>query len=172
MKTESLHKNLVFQQEETNILWWVFSENSREFGISFSALEKHLAWFIAAKELDELIVDLPAPFASQAFLKKTLLHCGILEETKFTIQETIDCIPDDKKFSLTNRNDITGVEDFCPIHTAIKLSTGIGGKGDWSILFESISKLSCSNTLEPIRFSFQYFEEKLFQRFYSLVNQL
>ncbi len=171
-RTEILQKNLVFQQEETNILWWVFSENSREFKVNFSALDKYHAWFTAAKELNELIIELPAPVASHAFLRKTLFNCGIAEETKFTIQKVIDSLPEDKKVSLINGYDATDIGDFFPLHTAILRSSEAGGGGDWSSLFENVCKISNTASLEPIRFSIQYFEEKLFRRFHSMVNQL
>lgn len=58
--------------EESNIVWWVFGEHSRDLSVRFSELPSGFAAIIAGKELAELVRILPGPKAAPAYLDKQL----------------------------------------------------------------------------------------------------
>jgi len=58
--------------EESNIVWWVFGEHSRDTGERFSKIPSGFAAILAGKELADLTRILPGPKASPAYLDKQL----------------------------------------------------------------------------------------------------
>jgi len=59
-------------QEESNILWWVFGEYSRDLKQPMVALGLPTTCLIGAKELADLTTVLPGPLAASAFLDKMI----------------------------------------------------------------------------------------------------
>lgn len=58
--------------EESNIVWWVFGQHSRDTGERFSGLHSGFAAILAGKELAELTRIVPGPKAAPAYLDKQL----------------------------------------------------------------------------------------------------
>jgi hypothetical protein len=58
--------------EESNIVWWVFGEHSRDIEVPFPELPSGFAAIVAAKELADLTLMLPGPKAAPAYLDKQL----------------------------------------------------------------------------------------------------
>jgi hypothetical protein len=58
--------------EESNIVWWVFGEHSRDIAERFSDLPSGFAAIVAGKELADLTRIVPGPKAAPAYLDKLL----------------------------------------------------------------------------------------------------
>ncbi len=165
-----MHQCLLLQQEETNILWWLFSEYSQNLDSRYKDIELPFASLLAAKELDDLTSTLPGPASSHAFLKRILQRSGGESTNPISIQFAINSIKEARTSGLNSESFREKISDLCPIHLALEKSIEAGNDKAWVTAFENITKLSASDTLSPADLSYQYYQERILFRIFDLVN--
>lgn len=97
------------QAEESNIIWWVFGETSRDMAKAFSKLPKSFASVLAGKELADLTHIVPGPRAARAYLDKVL---DKFDTKKITLENIAHEVPEDW---LSELHFEESVLDSCPI---------------------------------------------------------
>ena len=71
-KISRLERELTIVSEETNMLWWLISEYSRDRGASWMTVGPFATPIIAGKELADLTRVIPGPVAAAAFLDRII----------------------------------------------------------------------------------------------------
>jgi len=158
---DGLGKLLQFQQEETNVLWWLFGGNSRDLKRPISNLGLPAASIITGKELSDLTEVLPGPISAEAFLDKMLSASRPKRHKSTTIQEAVNMSPRDWRIQIASKTDITIVEDFCPILFAVKKSIETIGDEDWLPAFKTATSIDLKAEIDPLRLSMQMYQENL-----------
>lgn len=72
------------RSEESDVLWWLFAEHSRDMQILFDDLQPPAIVLVAAKEMADLTRTFPGPYAAHAFLDKAVR--GELFQTRQRLQ--------------------------------------------------------------------------------------
>src|SRR3569623_1100089 len=112
------------QAEESNMIWWIFGQRSRNRGNLFSEESSAFAPILAAKELSDLTLLQPPPRAAVAYLDKILESH---REAKHTLLEIANALPADWLTSLIKKDD--GYISLFPI---LQLATSIrDGRPPW-----------------------------------------
>ncbi len=162
--TNALANNSQIQLEETNILWWLFGEHSRDQLLHMSEVGFPGACLVVGKELADLTVILPGPRGAIAFLDK------MLRTAKATLPEStklLDAVNDASKewrSEWISSFNFQVVEDLCPVHLATARSVDMTGKSSWVAAFESATGLKARKPITPLNLSQQTYEESLLIR--------
>ncbi|MCK4472910.1 MAG: hypothetical protein KAW49_14105 [Anaerolineae bacterium] len=169
LKTISwLNQSLQLQQEEMNILWWLFSQSSRDLKVPFSELDPYFACVMAGKELADLVIVMPGPLAVEAFLRRMLSGVENDPSVMVSLQAVVNRVPREWRRDLVPGDEFKGNEDLLPVHFAITKSLETDGEADWVPAFRKTGKLRPDGKISLDRLSFQVYRERLLAR--SLVS--
>jgi len=130
---ERLEYELRLQREETNILWWLLGEHSRDFNCPISELDTGVAAIVMGKELADLINLRPGPRSAQGFLhrmlQKTAMYMNAEKPTEMVaLRDVINAMPRDYRERWMGSLTAGTVIDLCPVHLAAKKSLEVTEK--------------------------------------------
>jgi hypothetical protein len=161
---EAFNDTIERQREESGILWWLFSENTLDGKTPFSKLAVPQACFRGAKDLSDLTVSIPGPFAAHAFLTR-MLYC-VKKKLPDSVK-LIDVIGQsdiDWLKSLAESIRLDSIIDICPFHFAAIKAVEVGGTTAWSSAFEHATGLDANCELPPLEMALQIYNESLLIR--------
>jgi hypothetical protein len=163
-RIRKLERELTIVGEETNMLWWLVSECSRDRNQSWKKIGLPATAIIAGKELADLTRLVPGPVAAPAFLDRVvrLSHSTAPSKT-INIKEAIDATPRDWRERLVFRPG-PRVEELAAVSYAIKLSLTVSEGNDWSAAFEKGTALDSHSKMLPSALAYQLFLERLLVR--------
>jgi hypothetical protein len=160
-----LTRRLHLQQEESDILWWIFSGYSGDLEVTFSSLGIPAAAIVGGKELADHVINLPGPVAAVALLDKIVaLARNRNSKSEYSIKEVVNSRPLKEWRSKHLVMDISGVEDFCSLAYALKQSAALNSSTTWIPDFETRTGLSASDHLSPTQVAEQIYRECLLIR--------
>jgi hypothetical protein len=146
--------------EETNILWWVLSEYSRDLNKPLTSLAAPTAALAVARELADLTCGSPGPRAAVSFLTRQLQHTSKNSEP-VSLSDAIGTMTAEWRETLKNKYTQKPL-DLCPVVQAVAKSTETDAPNDWHAAFQKITHLDASMLFEPIALSEQLFDEMMF----------
>lgn len=152
------------RQEESNILWWLFGEHSRDRKERMVDIGFPAVCLIAAKELADLTEVLPGPLAIPAFLDKVLHIVKPKAANSTTLQKAVNAAPREWKKEWLKKTDARNIEDLCPVLFAIQKSLETDGPDSWTPAFEKATGLKASESIPSLDLACQTYEENLFAR--------
>jgi hypothetical protein len=160
------HQALLALSEESDMLWWVFSEYSRGLGKPTLEIGKE-AWNLqAAWELAELTYMLPAPESVKAVLSKSLiLRDKKGNKTALTLslagcnrewrQRVRDAVPADELGNIT------------PVLQALDASLRVSEGEDWQAIYRTAVGLDAGTQVARLDLAWQLYQELLLARAYQ-----
>jgi hypothetical protein len=159
-----LQRQLSIVSEETNMLWWLFSEYSRDAEQPWTAFSVPAIALMAGKELADLTTVLPGPIAARAFLDRVLRCARNHPPASISIEDSINnvSIPWRQRYSDTNCS--TELEDLSPISRGIKLSLTAPENNGWLAAFVQTTGVSRDAEMAPHILAYQVFLESLLCR--------
>lgn len=152
------------RQEESNILWWLFAEYSRDLNQPMTKVGFPAVCIVAAKELAELTVVLPGPLPALAFLDKMLHTAKAKLPDTTSLQAAVNASPRAWRSQWMQRLKIADVEDLCPVLLAIKQSLETDGRDDWVPAFERAAGVKVAEAIQSLDLTYQAYEENLLVR--------
>jgi len=156
-----LKQRLRLQEEEVNMLWWIFGEYSRDRKASFRKLAPGDAAIVAAKELADLTAFPPGPVSFEGILCRALAPDTL--DRKIQLVEVINSIDRDWRVSIAKPVGSLANELFlCPLHLMIIKSLEASSEGDWPVLFRAVCDVSTSLKVAPRVISLQFYYERMF----------
>lgn len=152
------------RQEESDVLWWLTGEHSRDLGGPFSDLKAPAACLVAPKELSDLVRALPGPYAAEAFLDNVIrkAHPGL--KTPVSIADALASCPEECRTRLLAAESLDVVLDLCPIHLGVRKYVEMGGKKVWQTAFRTTSRIGVTEKLKPLTLAVQVYRERLLVR--------
>lgn len=151
------------RQEESDILWWLFGERSRDLEVPFSELKNPSGCIIGAKEIADLTRILPGPFGVEAYLHKMLSLAHTKLDGTVTLSDAVVACPLEWQRQFVALAGLGSVVDLCPVHLAVQKSVEGGGKKTvWPVQFYTVSGLKANMKLRPVDLSLQAYHERLF----------
>jgi hypothetical protein len=160
-KTSCLEAKQVLRTEESNVLWWLFGERSRDLNQPFSELKPPSACLVGAKELADLSASLCGPFAAKAFLDKMLRLAHPTIKAEVSIAESVDACPLEWQRRLVATDRVGFLADLCPVHLAVSKSVEAEGKNTWQYPFRTLSGLNPTAIIDPLGLAMQTYGERL-----------
>lgn len=161
-----IETQLSILREESNLLWWLFGEQSRSPGILVRSLTTPAVATLFGKEAADLTQILPGHAAVKGILAKAIaLHTASRNAEKVKdaeFGEYVDFAVPDAATSL-NTPELPKVDKFCHFHRALKAKRDISG-GDWKKNFEAMSLFRTDLQLTPINAAHQMYQESLLMR--------
>jgi len=161
---EKLTQEIRSRREESNILWWVFGEHSRDLNTRMAELQLPFATLVAGKELADLVNVVPGPIAASAFLDKMLrfVDPGLSKST--SIKDAVNAAPSEWRGRLIEEAAARGVEDICPVHLAVQKSLEVEKPTEWLAPFERASDLKSKGAIAPLALATQVYHERMLMR--------
>ncbi len=160
----ALNDNLEIQQEETNILWWLFGERSRDREMHVANIDLPGLCLLVGKELADLTILEPGARPAPAFLDR-MLRTGRAEiPPAVTIADAVESSSRDWRRAWMNSSDPTTIGDLCPAHFATSKSLESETAGAWISAFETKTALKASQPLSPLDLAIQTYQEALLVR--------
>jgi hypothetical protein len=157
---------LKIQREESNILWWLVGDHSRD-------LEKPISEFkvgavvIAGKELADLTSMAPGPRSAPAILDRMLKQGNLKLPATVTIKDAVNSAPEDWREKLMAETKMQRVQDFCSVHSAMQKSIQTSGSTDWTRAFNKIGLVKATQQIAPLDLALQVYQEATLIRFFG-----
>jgi hypothetical protein len=159
-----LQRQLDVVTEESNMLWWLFSEFSRDeeqrwtdFGVPATAL-------MAGKELADLTVILPGPIAALAFLDRVIKSAKPKPPATVSIEDAINGVSVEWRQRYSDKNSPSELETLLPIGYGVKVSLTVSEKDAWFPAYERGTGISAGAKVAPNLLAYQVFIEALLCR--------
>ncbi len=156
------------RREESDILWWVFGEHSRDLKTRISALPLPFAALVSGKELADLIRIIPGPLSSEAFLDKLLSFADDGGSNSTSIKDAVNGASPDWSKKLAEGCPTSGVEDLCAIHLAIQKSAEVGS--GWLASFDKSTGLKSRAAISHVDVAMQMCDERMLMRAVRAAN--
>lgn len=151
-----LKQMLAVVAEESNILWWLFGQCSRDSGKPFSSFPVHSLALVAGKELSDLTRVAPGSGSIAAILSRALSEGKGKADTEIELDELARVAPSHWDVSPTTLPD--GWLSIAPMRSVVRASReGIGGPQTRAQLgLKKGVKLNAANVALQIYWEFQW----------------
>lgn len=159
-----LEREMAIVSEESNMLWWLVSEYSRDCNEPWKKVGALATPIIAGKELADLTRVIPGPVAAAAFLDRIIRFSDSSKSTKpITLKEAAESTTRSWRETIQFEAG-PGVEDLAPVNKALKLSLTVSEGDEWSPVFQRGTALQVDSKLLPNVLAYQVFLERLLAR--------
>jgi hypothetical protein len=156
--------------EESNMLWWLFSETSRDLDERWSRLPLGAVCLVTARELAVLTKVIPGPVAARAFLDRAIRSGRSTVKASISITDVINETPKnwrDANYQKPLPNELNGI---LPINQSVRLSVEASDDSAWRSMFKTSTGISASAKTAPDKIAYQIFLEHLTARSFAAVK--
>lgn len=164
-----MQREALLHSEETNMLWWLFGEHSRDRKEPFKSYSLAAACLIAGKELADLTVELPGPAAATAFLDR-LVRANRKKISAVTIQDAVNDAPADWKQNFLDGYSIDAPTDLTPVAGALKAAANVPKGTSWLATYKHTTGVDADAQIAPEDLADQVYLEQLLFRSWSLAG--
>jgi len=167
---ERVQRELAVVSEESNMLWWLFSEYSHDLKQPWAKSTVPAVALVAGKELAELTRVLPGPIAATAFLDRVIRFAKAKPPSTILVVEAINDATVDWRRSYAERSCPAELENLVPISHGVKISLTAPADDAWFIAFKTGTGISADSKLVPHLLAYQVFLEGLLCRSWRMVK--
>jgi GTPase-associated system helical domain len=160
MKTiaRASHRLARIQDEELQILSWLFNGYSTELSKTFDAIKPEIQPLVLGQELSKIIEFLPGPKSSKAILSRS----GLKDKRKLSIPGAVNaCGIDWLKTLVTNH--VSAISQ--PIHSAIHRRIETGDEASWIAGWSAVTGIEEGYSVSPLAMADQFYRERLIAKF-------
>jgi hypothetical protein len=162
---QKLEREVAIVGEETNMLWWLVSQFSRDLSESWEKVGLRATSILAGKELADLTRVIPGPVAAAAFLDRIVHLCDSAKSQKqIKVKDSIEKTPREWRERNCLKSLPEGLEDLVPVNNGITLSLKVSEGDDWSSVFENGTSMPTDSKMLPHVLAYQVFLERLLAR--------
>jgi hypothetical protein len=157
--------------EETNMLWWLFSETSRDLEQRLGELPLGAACLVAGKELADLTRTIPGPLAARAFLDRAIRSGRKRVPASISIADVVNETPKTWRADYYAKSLPSALGVLLPINQAVRLSLQSPDDHTWRPMFETATGLPAAAKNAPSAFAYQVFLEHLAARSFAALKE-
>jgi hypothetical protein len=150
--------------EESNMLWWLFSEHSRDDGRRWNTYSVPAVALMAGKELADLTLVVPGPVAAVAFLDRVIRSAKSKIPVSVRVTDAINDVSVQWRQSYINKNYLSALEQVTPISHGIELSLASPQNDAWLPAFAEGTRMAVDSVMVPHVLAYQVFLEALLCR--------
>lgn len=151
------------RQEESDMLWWLFGERSRDLNQNVSKIGVG-APIIVGKELGDLVLTDPGPLQANAFLSKMLQSSKASSGRPQTLQKIVNATPREWREKWMGKVHMEAAGDLCPIMLATKKSIETKKATEWIVAFKHETGIDANTPIEQLDLAIQVYRECLLFR--------
>jgi GTPase-associated system-like protein len=163
-KEEALSKVLLefpIVSEESNMLWWLFSETSRDVNQRWNNMPLGMACVLTGKELADLTRIVPGPIAARAFLDRAIRSGGNEVAASISIAKAVNDTAKTWRDSHFSKPLPTGLEGILPLTHAVVLSARASDDKTWQPMFKAATGIAATAKSNPDAVAYQFYLEQL-----------
>jgi hypothetical protein len=164
-----VEERLETMEEELDILWWLFGEQSHKLEKPFAEMSTAEMVSTAADELSEKTTLVPGPPSVKDLLGKALLLSNDGDPSvlgkKVSFKELAESTKSDWREKRGTRlgNHSATLEDFAPVLCSIATANEMGGDG-WTTYYEQKTGMDATMSMEALDMAMQAYNEALLLR--------
>jgi len=170
-RLRQMRRELDLVREESNMLWWLFSNYSRDEQKHWSDVPFAAIPIIAAKELAELTFVVPGPVAARAFLGRVIHGAKSKPPTTVSIADAINGLSVEWRERYTSGNCPPVVDSLMPITSGMKLSLTAPEDNNWLPALTKGTKIPSSSKVSPATLAHQTFLEAMLCKAWRTLTQ-
>jgi hypothetical protein len=163
-RIRQMQRQLDLVREESNMLWWLFADYSRDAQKPWSKISFPAVPLIAGKELSDLTCVVPGPVATKAFLDRVVHSAKPKPPSTIAITDAINELSLEWRGKVTGENCPSAIEYLLPITFGMKLSLTAPEDGAWFPAFVRGTQIPSTAKIAPDALAFQTFREALLCR--------
>ena len=167
LQVNQLQRNLDVFGEETNVLWWVFGESSRDTNERWSEYAVPQATLMAGKELANLTRIAPGPAAASALLDRVIKYSKAKPPAQVAVKDAIAGVPLDWRQKYLKDHYHDALANLCPVSHGIKLSVDLAEGNAWVPALATSTKVQREGKIAPHLLAYQVFIECLLASLWS-----
>lgn len=169
LQVNQLQRNLDVIGEETNLLWWVFGESSRDTNERWSEYAVPRATLMAGKELANLTRIAPGPASASALLDRVIKYSKAKPPAQIAVKDAIAGVPLDWRQKYLKDHYQDALAKLCPVSHGIKLSVDLAKGNAWVPALATSTKVQREAKIAPHLLGYQVYIECLLA---SLLSKL
>lgn len=149
-------------REDSQILWWMTGEWSRDLQKPFKEMKTAEVSFIIGKELADLVKVLPGPYASKAVLNKTLRAFSSDDQRDTILLAAVNALNKDWKLQVLKTYPADKTKEITPLLAAISCSLQVEKAIEWKSLYKKLTGFDPSTIkITSLEFAYQMYLECL-----------
>lgn len=148
-------------REESNMLWWLISETSRDVDQRWSKMPLGMACVLTGKELADLTQTIPGPIAARAFLDRAVRSGRDKVAASISIADVVNDTDKTWRDSHFSKPLPVGLEGILPLTHAVVLSVKASDDGAWRSMFKAATGIAASAKSSPDALAYQFYLEQL-----------
>lgn len=161
---KKLNYDLRIQREETNFLWWLHGEFSRDLDKPIAELDARAAAVVIGKELADLTDIRPGPRSVRGVLHRMLQKNAPYRSTKkttdtVTLGDAINATPREWREQWISDLSADTVIDLCHVHHAAKKSLQVAVGKAWAASFDTAAPIKTTQKFSPLELAVQVYHE-------------
>lgn len=164
-----LQRDLAVVAEETNVLWWVFGESSRDLNKRWEEFAVSQMTLLAGKELADLTRMVPGPAAASALLDRVVKIAKAKPPAHVLVNEAIAGVPLTWRQNYAKNHCPARLLNLCPVSHGIKMSVELAEGDAWAQAFPNLAKIR-DGKIAPRLLAYQVFIECLLAFSWAKVN--
>jgi hypothetical protein len=167
LQVMQLQRNLDVIGEESNVLWWVFGESSRDTNERWSGYAVPQATIMAGKELADLTRITPGPASASALLDRVVKYSKTKPPAQVAVKDAIAGVSLDWRQQYVKNHSPEALLNLCPVSHGIKLSVDLVEGDAWIPVLAASTKIQREGKIAPHLLAYQVFVECLFAALWS-----
>jgi hypothetical protein len=165
-----IQRDLAVVGEESNVLWWIFGESSRDLNKRWSECPVPQTTLLAGKELADLTRIIPGPAAASALLDKVIKNAKPKPPAHILVKDAIAELPMEWRQNFAKNYCPTKLLNLCPVSHSIKMSVELADGDAWVQAFQNSAKIQHGGKIAPHLLAYQVFVECLLASFLTKLN--
>ncbi len=157
--------------EESNLLWWLISETSRDVNKRWNEMPLGMACVLTGKEIADLTQIIPGPIAARAFLDRAIRSGRKRVAASTSIADIVN--ETDKKWrgSHFSKPLPNGLQGILPLTHAVVLSVQASDDDAWQSIFKSTTGIAATEKGSPDAMAYQFYLEQLATRSFTAIKE-
>jgi len=150
--------------EESNMLWWIFSEYSRDNSQPWGTFPVPAVAIMSGKELADLSGLAPGPPSALAMLHRVLKSTKRSLPKTISVKDAFNKTSSEWKRAYTSGHRFAELETIAPITYGLKVSLVANEDSTWAPTFSGTTGISATAQIEPCHLAYQMFLEAMLCR--------
>ena len=158
---KQLRRDLDVIGEESNVLWWVFGESSRDTNKRWSECTVPQTALMAGKELADLTRISPGPAAAAALLDRVVKFAKPQPLVRIAVKDAIADISLEWRQKFAKDRYVSALANLTPVSQGVKLSVDLAADGAWVQSLAASTKIQRGGKIKPNLLAYQIYIECL-----------
>jgi hypothetical protein len=159
IEIKQLRRDLDIIGEESNVLWWVFGETSRDTNKRWSDYSVSQTALMAGKELANLTRIAPGPAAAAALLDRVVKSAKSKPPAQIAVKDAIAELALEWRQKFSKDNSAAPLRNLSPVSQGINMSVDLNDCDAWIQSFGSTTRIQRGGKIAPNLLAYQVYLE-------------